>query len=50
MRILGRVALKSWPDTSGCSLMAEFNCSDFIFRVCSLYAPNPDPERDEFTV
>ena len=42
--------IKSWPDTSGRSLMAEFNCSDFVFRVCSLYAPNTDPERDEFMV
>ena len=37
--------VKSWPGTSGRSLMAEF-----VFRVCSWYAPNRNPARDDFLI
>lgn len=30
--------------------MAEFKCSDFVFRVCSLYAPNRNPDRDDYLI
>ena len=30
--------------------MAEFKCSDFVFRVCSLYAPNRNPDRENFLI
>ena len=42
--------VKSWPGTSGRSLVAEFKCSDFVFLVCSLYAPNRNPDRDDFLI
>lgn len=42
--------VKSWPGSSGCSLMVEFKCSDFVFCVCSLYAPNRNPDLDELLV
>ena len=42
--------VKSGPNTSGRSLMADFKCSDFVFRVCSLYAPNRNAYRDDFLI
>ena len=38
----------SWPGHSGRSLMVELKVSDNIFRVCSVYAPNRNPDRDRF--
>lgn len=40
--------LRSWPDQSGRHLLAEFRSSDTVFRVCSIYAPNHNPDRDCF--
>ena len=42
--------VKTWPDSSGRSLMVEFSYSDSIFRVCSLYVPNRNPDRDDFLI
>lgn len=38
----------SWPGHSGRSLMVELKVSDNVFRVCSVYAPNHNPDRDRF--
>ena len=42
--------LHSWPGHSGRSLMVELKVSDTTFRVCSVYAPNRNPERDCFFI
>ena len=38
----------SWIDTSGRYLQCEFSFYNKSFRVCCLYAPNRNPERDQF--
>ena len=38
----------SWVELEGRYLMAEFNRRDSVFRIASVYAPNWNPERDEF--
>ena len=42
--------LHSWSAHSGRSLMVELKVSDNTFQVCSVYAPNPNPDRDCFLV
>ena len=38
----------SWIEDDGRFLMAEFKHNDSIFRLVCLYAPNRNPDRDEF--
>ena len=38
----------SWFELEGRFLMAEFSRRDSVFRIASVYAPNRNPERDEF--
>ena len=38
----------SWIDASGRYLQCEFSFYNKSFRVCCLYAPNRNPERDQF--
>ena len=38
----------SWPGHCDRSLMVELKVSDNTFRVCSVYAPNRNPDRDRF--
>ena len=40
--------VNSWVELDGRYLMAEFNRRDSVFRIASVYAPNRNPERDEF--
>lgn len=40
--------INSWTDDAGRFVMAEFRRHDIVFRVVSLYAPNRNPERDDF--
>ena len=40
--------VKSWSDDGGRFVMAEFSRHDLVFRVVSLYAPNRNPDRDDF--
>ena len=40
--------VKSWTDDGGRFVMAEFSPHDIVFRIVSLYAPNRNPERDDF--
>ena len=40
--------VNSWVELEGRYLMAEFNRRDSVFRIASVYAPNRNPERDEF--
>ena len=38
----------SWVELEGRFLMAEFCRRDSVIRVASVYAPNRNPEGDEF--
>ena len=38
----------SWTDTCGRYLQCEFSFCSKSFRVCCLYAPNRNPDRDQF--
>lgn len=38
----------SWSDSDGRFLLAEFSFRDSVFRICSVYAPNRNPARDQF--
>ena len=40
--------LNSWSDSAGRFLQCEFSLSGKTFRVCSIYCPNRNPERDLF--
>ena len=40
--------VNSWVELEGRFLMAEFCRRDSVIRVASVYAPNRNPERDEF--
>ena len=40
--------VNSWIDSCGRYLQCEFCFHDKSFRVCCLYAPNRNPERDQF--
>ena len=40
--------VNSWVELEGRFLMAEFSRRDSVFRIASVYAPNRNPERDEF--
>ena len=40
----------SWFDSDGRFVLAEFSFRSVIFRVASLYAPNRNPQRDDFFV
>jgi len=37
-----------WNDSEGRFVLCEFSFRDCTFRVCSAYAPNRNPDRDEF--
>ena len=37
-----------WVELKGLFLMAEFSRRDSVFRIASVYAPNRNPERDEY--
>ena len=41
--------VNSWVEVEGRFLMAEFSRRDSVFRIASVYAPNRNPERDEFS-
>ena len=38
----------SWSDSAGRFLQCEFSFQDKTFRVCSIYCPNSNPDRDLF--
>ena len=40
--------VNSWVEPEGRFLMAEFSRRDSLFRIASVYAPNRNPEHDEF--
>ena len=40
--------VNSWVELEGHYLMAEFSTRDSMLRIASLYAPNRNPECDEF--
>ena len=40
--------VNSWVKLEGPFLMAELSMRDSVFRIASVYAPNRNPERDEF--
>ena len=40
--------VNSWVELEGRFLMAEFRRRGSFFRIASVYAPNRNPERDEF--
>ena len=40
--------LNVWNDTEGRFVLCEFSYRDQNFRVCSVYAPNHNPDRDDF--
>lgn len=40
--------INSWSDDAGRFVMAEFKLREISFRVACLYAPNRNPDRDEF--
>ena len=40
--------LSSWFDSDGRFVLAEFSFRGVTFRIASLYAPNRNPQRDEF--
>ena len=40
--------VNSWSDQDGRFLMCEFSCRSKMFRVATVYAPNRNPERNEF--
>lgn len=40
--------LNSWSDSAGRFLQCEFSFQDKTFRVCSIYCPNRNPDRDLF--
>ena len=42
--------IRSWADSGGRFIMAEFQRHGLTFRVVSLYAPNRNPQRDDFFV
>ena len=40
--------IRSWTDSDGRFVMVEFQRHGLTFRVVSLYAPNRNPQRDDF--
>ena len=40
--------VNSWPDRDGRFLMCEFSCRGKVFRVATVYAPNRNPDRNDF--
>lgn len=40
--------MNSWSDTAGHFLQCEFSFDGQLFRVCCVYAPNRNPDRDQF--
>ena len=40
--------VKTWSDSSGRFVMAEFQHHDVSFRLACIYAPNRNPERNDF--
>ena len=40
--------VNSWNDSDGRVLLVEFSFRDSVFRICSVYAPNRNPVRDQF--
>ena len=40
--------VNSWSDQDGCFLMCEFSYRSKIFRIVNVYAPNRNPERNDF--
>ena len=38
----------SWIENNGRFVMAEFKYHEIVFRVVCLYAPNRNPDRDDF--
>lgn len=40
--------VNSWSDTAGRFLQCEFSFGGQLFRVCCVYAPNRNPDRDQF--
>ena len=40
--------LNVWNDAEGRLVLCEFSFHDQIFRICSVYAPNRNPDRDDF--
>ena len=40
--------VNSWVELEGRFLMAELSMRDSVYRIASAYAPNRNPERDEF--
>ena len=40
--------VNSWSDQDGRFLMCEFSCRSKMFRVATVYAPNRNPECNEF--
>ena len=42
--------VNSWPDQDGRFLMCEFSCRGKVFRVATVYAPNRNPDRNDFFI
>ena len=40
--------VNSWVELEGRFLLTEFSRRDSVFRIASVYAPNRNPERDDF--
>ena len=40
--------LNSWFDSDGRFVLVEFSFRNVVFRIVSLYAPNRNPQRDDF--
>ena len=40
--------VNSWPDQDGRFLLFEFSCRGKVFRVATMYAPNRNPDRNDF--
>lgn len=39
-----------WKDAEGRLVLCEFSYHDQVFRVCSVYAPNRNPDRYDFSI
>ena len=40
--------VRSWSEPDGRLLMCEFRFCNQVFRVCCVYAPNSNPQRNQF--